>query len=113
MALKAGRLRHLIEIQRPVSTQNETTGEFTTSWQSVVRELPAEVIPVSVREFIASRTMQSEVTARITIRYREGLTAAMRILHRGRVYNPLGWLPDPDSGIEYLTAPCTEGLNDG
>jgi hypothetical protein len=37
----------------------------------------------------------------------------MRLLHGSRIYNPQGWLADPVSGIEYLTAPCSEGVNDG
>lgn len=66
-----------------------------------------------MREFIAGQAVQSQVTARVTVRHREGLNASMRILFRGRIYNPQGWLPDPDSGLEHLTAPCSEGVNDG
>lgn len=83
-----------------------------TMWTDVA-EVWAAVEPASVREFIASQQMQSEIVARITIRYRAGLTAQMRILHRDRIYNPQGWLADPESGLEYLTAPCSEGVNDG
>lgn len=60
-----------------------------------------------------SQSTQSQVTARITIRARAGLTASMRIIHNGRFYNPEGWFADPDSGLEYLTAPCREGTNEG
>ncbi|KPB96501.1 Head-tail adaptor protein [Pseudomonas syringae pv. maculicola] len=37
----------------------------------------------------------------------------MRALHRGRIYNIHGALPDAKSGLEYLTLPVSEGLNNG
>lgn len=113
MSIAAGRLRHRITIQRPKTNQDPDTGSTTTQWVTVWEDVPAEIAPSSVREFVASQQMQSQVTARVMIRYRDGLTADMRILHRSKVYNPQGWLPDPESGLEYLTAPCSEGVNDG
>lgn len=106
-------LRHRVDIQSRTQAQDFATGEMTTTWVDLYTNVPAKISPLSVREFVTSQAMQSGVTARITIRWRAGLTADMRILHNGRVYNPQGWLADPDSGIDYLTAPCTEGLNEG
>lgn len=111
MALAAGRLRHRIVIEEPVIEQ-DSSGELQRSWQHVA-EVWAAIEPLSVREFIAAQQTQSAVTARITIRYRDGLTAQMRIRHRSRIYNPQGWPADPESGLEYLTAPCSEGVNQG
>lgn len=113
MALDPGKLRHRITIQKPVSSQDAETGQVTTNWVAVAADIAAAIEPVSVREFVAAQAMQSQVTARIVIRYRAGLTAQMRILHGSRVYNPQGWLSDPDSGLEFLTAPCSEGVNQG
>jgi SPP1 family predicted phage head-tail adaptor len=113
MSLDPGKLRHRITIQKPVTQQNPETGQSTTNWVNVVQDIAAAIEPLSVREFVAAQAMQSQVTARIVIRYRPGLTAQMRILHGSRIYNPAGWLADPDSGLEYLTAPCSEGTNQG
>lgn len=112
MALAAGRLRHRVTIQQPVHTQDPDTGAMTTTWADVA-EVAAEVAPMSVREFIASAAMQSQVTARITIRYRPGIDASMRVVHKDRIYNIQGVLSDPESGLEYLTLPCSEGTNEG
>jgi len=50
----------------------------------------------------------------MVIRYRAGVLPTMRILHRGDVYNIEGPpLPDPDSGLEYLTILVAKGVNDG
>jgi SPP1 family predicted phage head-tail adaptor len=112
MAIKAGKLRHRVTIQRPGQTQDPVTGEVTNGWTDVVT-VWASVEPLSVREFIASEAGQSEVSARITIRYRDGITAKMRILHRGQTYNIKGVLADAESGLEYLTLPVSAGVNDG
>lgn len=112
MPLAAGRLRHRITIQSPVTTQDDN-GNTSTTWTDVATKIAAAIEPFSVREFIASQSMQSQITARIVIRYRPGLDASMRIVHGSKIYNPQGWLADPDSGLEYLTAPCSEGVNEG
>lgn len=84
-----------------------------TSWADVWTNIPASIEPLSAREFIQSQAEQAQVTARITIRYRDGLVPTMRILHKSRIYNPTGFLEDKDSGIEYITIPVSEGVNDG
>lgn len=115
MSLSAGRLRHKVTIQEPRQQQDPNTGAIRTVWVDFATDVAAEISPLSVREFIASSQMQSQITARIKIRYRTGLTPQMRILHpsTGKIYNPAGWLADPDSGLEFVTAPCSEGVNDG
>lgn len=113
MAIAAGRLRHRVTIQRPVYTQDQNTGAMTASWSDVADCVPAEIAPMSVKEFIASAAMQSQVTTRIVIRYMAGIDATMRIVHRDRIYNIHGVLSDVESGLEYLTLPCSQGVNEG
>lgn len=113
MSLKAGRLRHRVDIQSRSNVQDPVTGEITTTWVNTWTAVPAAVEPLSAREFIAAQAVQSMVTARITLRYRAGLDASMRIVHNGTIYNPAGFLADPDSGLEYLTIPVSTGVNNG
>jgi SPP1 family predicted phage head-tail adaptor len=110
--MQAGKLRHRVTLQRPVKIQNPDTGSVTNSWESV-SDIWAAVAPSSAREFVAAMAVQSEITTRITIRYRDDVTPKHRILFRGKIYNIEGVLPDPDSGLDYLTLPCSEGVNDG
>lgn len=112
MTLKAGRLRHRIELQRQHRSQDSTTGEITVTWQTQAK-VWAAIEPLSVREFISSQSKQSEVTARIVIRYRPDIDASWRIVHRDKIYNIQGVLGDIDSGLEYITLPVREGVNDG
>jgi SPP1 family predicted phage head-tail adaptor len=105
------RLRHRVTISRPVEARDES-GEVVTSWAMVVDNLPAEIVPLSGREFIAAAAVQSEVTARITIRIMPGIDSTMRIAHDDRIYNIVAVLRDP-SLSRWLTLMCKEGVNDG
>ena len=111
MSLAAGKLRHRVILQEQQSVQ-DTLGEMIVNWVEIARPWAA-VEPLSAREFVASAAGQSQVTARITIRYRAGVNATQRILHRGKIYNIEGVLADKESGLEYLTLPCSEGVNLG
>jgi len=110
--MQAGRLRHRVILQRSVKDQSPVTGGITESWVDIAI-IRAEVAPSSAREFVAAMATQSEVTTRITIRYRSAISSLDRILFRGKIYNIEGVLPDPVSGREYLTLPCSEGVNNG
>lgn len=110
--IAAGRLRHRVLIQNPVESQDPRSGAPIRTWADLATVF-AEVVPSSVREFVAAQAIDSEVTTRITIRHRAGVTAKSRIIHRGQIYNVHGVLADPLSGLEYMTLPCSEGVNDG
>jgi SPP1 family predicted phage head-tail adaptor len=111
MSLDAGKLRHRITIQEFASIQ-DSNGDVTEDWFDFSTSVPAAIEPLSVREFLQSATEQNQSMARITIRYR-ALPAKFRILHKSKIYNPAGVLADKDSGIEYLSIPCSEGVNAG
>lgn len=111
MNLPAGKLQHRLEfgaIDRFLDTAGDTAEEWTTAF-----ECWGKVEPLSAREFVASQAGQSQVSARVTVRFRTDITATMRIRHRGTIYNIAGVLPDKDSGLEYLTLPVSAGVNEG
>lgn len=117
MSLDAGRLRHRITIERPVSS-DDSAGNLVTTWELVKHNVAAEVAPLSarslsMREFVAAQSIQSKPTATITLRWRTWLRADMRIIHRGTIYNIEGVVPDNDSGLEWITLPVSSGVNDG
>jgi SPP1 family predicted phage head-tail adaptor len=125
MTLEAGRLRHRVRIEEfqtlldsnLEAIQDETTGQIAQEWVEVAT-VWAAIEPLSAREFIESQAKQSQIVARVVIRYRDGLNAAMRFVHvrTGRadvIYNPAGFLGDKESGLEYLTIPCSVGVGEG
>jgi SPP1 family predicted phage head-tail adaptor len=110
--MQNGKLRHRVSLQRLTHTQNTTTGEMVATWAEVAK-VQASIEPLSAREFVAASANQSAVAARIVMRYRDDVTAKMRIVYRGKVYNIEGVLPDTKSGIEYMTLPVSYGVNAG
>lgn len=101
--LNAGSLRHRVAIDRRDYLQNAITGEVTTAWIEIAASVPAKVEPLSGREYIAAAKTESTISARITIRYKSSLNAAMRIRHGSTTYKIKAILPDPRSGIEWQT----------
>lgn len=113
MTTIAYKLRHRVTIEQHTLTQDPNTGEMLESWAPFAESVPAAIEYLSAREFIAAQAEKSEISARITIRYREDVTAQMRIRHQGRVYNIHGVLPDLHTARQYLTLPVSEGVRDG
>jgi len=112
MSISAGRLRHRIDIEQK-SYNQDSSGDMIASWAALYSNVPSSIEPLSAREFLAAQNTQSQVVARVIIRYRSGLNATMRINHNGTIYNPAGFLSDKISGLEYLTIPVTAGTNEG
>lgn len=113
MSLEAGPLRHRVTIERQVQTTDPVEGTVDVTWQVHCKDIYARVEPLNARELVASQALQSSVNVRITIRYRPGLDSTMRIRHKDKIYNPLGVIPDKDSGLEFLVIPCSEGPSKG
>ena len=88
--MRAGMLRHRVTIQR----QEIVFGKFGAPLHDKVWENVASLEAMSGREFFASQQAQSEVTQRIRIRYRPDVTADMRVIHNGKVFNIVAPLPD-------------------
>lgn len=106
------KLRHRITFQEQTHTQDATTGEDLVAWVNWLADEPAEVVPLSGREFIQSGANQSGVVARMTVRWRAGVLPTMRIVFDGQNYNIHPALPDP-TNRRWLTLMVERGVNDG
>lgn len=111
---------HLVDIEKPVQTQDAETGEVAVVWKPVLQGVGCKIEDVSVRQFIQSAAMQQEVTTMITIPFMQGveLKKDMRLKgadgqHFGEIYNPQGFLRDNKGGTMYITIPCERGVNEG
>lgn len=111
MGLSAGKLRHRVVLQSP-QTARDADGGVAIQWQDEAT-VWAAIEPLSAREFIAGNAMASNVDTRITIRHYPGVQPDWRVVQGSTLYNVRGVLPDKSSGIEYLTLPCSSGVNDG
>ena len=112
--MNAGDLRHRIDIDDKVTTQDGEGGEIV-SWVAWADDVPAAIGALSAREMLAAGALASIVSSKIVIRWRPGVVPTMRVRHpaTGTVYNIAGALPDPDSGREFITLLVNSGANDG
>ncbi len=79
-----GQLDQRVTVER-ASTGVDGYGEVITGWTPVCTTW-ATVEPLSGREYFAASAAQSEVTTRIRMRYRPGITSADRVIHEGTTY---------------------------
>lgn len=102
-----GELRHRIQFQEAALVddgyggQVETWSEFETVW--------ARVEPLSTRERMFAQKLEGNVTHKIKIRYLEGITTAMRISFKGRIFKILGPPINLDERGRWLELQCEEG----
>lgn len=80
----ASRLRSRITLQS-ASDMPDNGGGITRSWEDM-DTVWAEILPLSGKETLRQLQLQSVVTHRITIRYRNDVNAAMRLATGGRVF---------------------------
>ena len=94
----------------------DSYGQQVTTWTDAF-STRASIEPLSARVLFAAQAVQSEVSHRITVRYRSQLAnptavAAMRVLYGTRVFNIVGAL-DINERHGIVAIGASEGLNDG
>lgn len=100
--MKASKLRQRATVQS-YTTIKSPTGAIKKEWLNLYT-VYCSFEPMSVKDIIAAQSNSSKLTARLVIRYREGITTGMRILYKSKVYQIEGSpLSDTASGIEYMT----------
>jgi SPP1 family predicted phage head-tail adaptor len=104
-------LRHRITLQSQGQVRGED-GEAEQGWADFAVNVPASVVPLSGREFMAAGELQGEVQARIAIRWMPGVLDTMRALFDGKVYAIRAVLPDP-TGRRHITLMVSGGVADG
>ncbi len=90
--MRAGKLNHLLTIQKVQRTQDRGGG-FVETWVDVSREW-ASVESISGREYLAAAALQAETTWKITLRYRDDLLNSMRLVEGSRIYEIEAVLPN-------------------
>lgn len=117
--MQAQRYRHRVEFQRKVSTQNPQTGAITYTWETVwldsdtpLNAVPAEVLTGPGREFYAADAKQAETTARINLRYLDGVLPTWRVLWDSKVFDIVSIESDATARRE-LRLRVKDGPNDG
>lgn len=109
--MRAGALRHSITIQQKSATGSPAQNEFgepEETWADFATEVPAEKDPRSGREAFITQQRQDEHLTVWRIRYMDGVTQGMRIVHLGVIYDIKSVLDIGGRGIK-LDIACESG----
>lgn len=107
--MKAGELTRSITIQHKAARGD---GEpFPLEWVDLAR-VWADVRMLSGLETVKAGVDVSVVKASIRIRYRDDVTAGMRVVYQNTVFDIRAVLPDI-AGRVYCDLACESGLNQG
>jgi len=97
--MRAGKLRHRVEIQELGETRRPDGG-VVEGWTTVATRW-ASVSPLSGRELFQAQVVDSDITHRVRMRHYTGLTTDHRLLHNStRVLNIGQILNLDERGIE-------------
>jgi len=91
--MDTGRLRHPLKVESFQSAQDPDTGEMVQEWVEIA-SVWAAIEGVSGQEFFASGAEQSITTHKITIQYRDDITADMRLSSGNVQYEITAPLPN-------------------
>jgi len=108
--MRSGPLRHRVTFQNRVTTK-DAFGQLTESWSDLFT-VWASVEPISGRELLAAQQTLGEITHRIRTRYRDGITAATRVLFNGRIFDIESSINDKEKNA-YLEIMAKEGTTIG
>lgn len=111
--MQAGRLNRRITLQN-LTVSKGASGGMKKTWANFATSIAAAVRNMSGNERQASSAggQVAEARTEFTIRYRSGVTADMRVLYAGAVYN-IRHVNDWMGKRESLVLTCDTGVNDG
>ena len=111
--MEGGKLRHTITIQSPTGSR-DSYGERTTSWTNV-KDVRAEIRPVSAGEQYSAFQSHGNITHRVTIRYDAALAsmdASWRVLFNSRALVLVAPPRNIDERSRRWELLCNEGLRE-
>ena len=111
----AGELDQRIVIEHRLLTTQNTLGENTTAWATLLTRW-AKAVPIRGREYFAQGEQQQTVDVMFVLRYDSGtaaLTSSMRVLWRGTYYALVSPPINVDGQREWLELMTVTGVGDG
>lgn len=108
-APSVGQLRELVTLQQEAAPTADGGGGYTQPWTNVQADIPARVEPAQAREELLGQKLAAVASHAVTIRFLDGVTAGMRLLHGSVVLNIRSVL-DLEARGEFLLLACEEGV---
>jgi SPP1 family predicted phage head-tail adaptor len=108
--MRAGALRHKIEIQEQVASTGDSMGAAVSKWSTTpIATLWAAIWPIRGQEYVAFSQLESKVTHKIIVRYSSSvtITPANRIKYGSRYFD-IKSVINPDERNISLQLMCEE-----
>lgn len=106
--LAAGRLDQRVTIQSPVDSRGATFADPQAASWSTVATVWAAVEPLAGREWFRNQEVGASAEVRVTLRWRDGVTEKMRLVHGARTYEIVAPPIDVELRHEQLQLMCRE-----
>lgn len=106
--MRAGRLNKLVTIEQVIESRDSKGGVVET-WVTFA-EVWASIEPLVGREYFDSKQLNAELTAKIRIRYLEGVTSKMRVLYGSRIFEIISPPIDVREGNREMVLMCREDV---
>lgn len=100
-----GKLRRRVTLQELVKTDDGYGGTIET-WQDITT-IWAAIEPLRGNERYTAQQVQSELSHKVTIRYRTGIKPQMRLLYKDRIFEIEAVL-DVEERHQWLELLCSE-----
>lgn len=100
-----GKLRHRITIQELIKVDDGYGGTVET-WQNIAT-VWAAIAPLRGSERYTAQQVQSELTHKVTIRYRAGIKTQMRIVYKDKIFE-IEAIIDVEERRQWLELLCSE-----
>lgn len=102
----ATKLRHRVELQKPLITHSH--GEESISWTKA-DDIRASIEPFQGREYFAAGELQAELKARIRVRFRADIAPNWRLVHGNDNYDIIEVI-DPGARQRELELLCKRNV---
>lgn len=103
--MRAGQLRHRVILQTLTPGQ-DSYGDQTESWGDTAT-VWAAIEPLRGKEYYDAQQINAEITIRIRIRYRSGVTPVMRVKQGSRIWD-IKAVIHPEERKQELELLCVE-----
>lgn len=111
MPVLAGQLRHRVTIEKYIAGARDDDGFALPSAWVEHGKLWAKVTPLSSKDLMRAQAEQSEVTARMLVRYNTEIDTTMRVIWKGRTFAVASeGLDDNEDGMTYTTFNLSSGI---
>jgi len=109
--MRAGARDQRIQLQEKDVSRDAGIGEEVVTWTTLAT-LWADVQPLRGRELFAAAQLQESAEIRVSINYRAGVTADMRIVWQGVPYDITSPPIQIDGKKRTLELMCASGIHD-